>query len=209
MGGIIGGGGGGGGGDGGAADAARREAQRQANITQGTASIDSALSKFNPDYYSGIENSYIQMANPQLDDSYSNAKKQLVYALSRTGNLNSNTAVEMQRKLEAELEKNRRDIINAARGYSSRAKSDIANTRTDLLSQLTATENPSAVANQAMLRAEQASQMPAFDPIGNFTFNTLNELQNQSNAQTGYRGYVNSPKATSATGSNGSVSYRG
>lgn len=200
---------GGGGGDGGAGEAKRREAQRQARISEGTQNINTQFSRFDDPYFAGREKAYVDYAQPQLDTQYADARKQLVYALSRSGLLSSSTAADRQRKLQEEKARYDMDVVNRAKGYSTQARSDLENARGDLISQLTATEDPAAANAAAVQRADLMSRPPSFDPVGNFVFNAAEGLRNYANPSTGYGGLVGNKILfnSSPGGSSESVRY--
>src|SRR3546814_1150118 len=79
----------GGGGNSDAAEAARRDEEaRQARIRAGMGQIDQTFSQFNDDYFDTRSKAYLDYATPQLEDQFAKAKEQLIFALSRGGNLN-------------------------------------------------------------------------------------------------------------------------
>ncbi len=185
---------------------AQREATRRANIMQGTQAIDEALSPFNDEYFTGRQTAYVENAMPSLDQQFQDAQKQLVYALSRGGLLQSSEAANRQRQLNEERARYERDIQNAAAAFANEGRTDLENTRSSLLSQLNATEDPSAAATAAANKAALLNAPPTFDSLGNFVFNTATNLENLSNVATKGRGlFASSPTASiSSAGGNGS-----
>jgi len=176
---------------------AQREATRRKNILRGTASIDTTLAPFNDDYFAGRQKAYVDNAMPTLDQQFSDAQKQLVYALSRGGLLQSSEAANRQRQLNEERARYERDIQNSAASFANQGRSDLENTRTNLISQLNATEDPSAAATAAANKAALLSAPPTFDALGNFVFNTATNLENLSNVSTRGRGlFAASPTAS-------------
>lgn len=176
---------------------AQREAARRANIMQGTQAIDEALAPFNDEYFTGRQTAYVANAMPSLDQQFQDAQKQLVYALSRGGLLQSSEAANRQRQLNDERARYERDIQNAAITFANQGRTDVENTRSNLLSQLNATEDPSAAATAAANKAALLSAPPTFDSLGNFVFNTATNLENLSNVATKGRGlFASSPTAS-------------
>ena len=113
---------------------AEREAARRAAIMKGTQSIDTALAPFDDQYFAGRQQAYVANAMPTLDQQYADAQKQLVYALSRGGLLNSSEAATRQRQLTEERARYQRDIENAAAAFANQGRTDLENTRSSLLS---------------------------------------------------------------------------
>lgn len=187
-----------------AQEAAAREEQRKQRITQGQASINQALSPYNDEYFAGREKAYNDYAMPQLEDQHTDAKKALVFALSRSGLLNSSTAADRTRKLNEEYARYQTDIGNSGKNFANQGRTNLENVRGNLISQLTATEDPAAAAASASQQAALLSQPPAFDPVGTFAFNAASDLEELSNRNTGYRGYGSQPIQFNSGGSRGS-----
>lgn len=189
---------------------AKREAARRAAIMQGTQAIDTALAPFDDDYFSQRQQAYVANAMPTLDQQYADAQKQLIYALSRGGLLQSSEAATRQRQLNEERARYERDIQNAAASFANQGRTDLENTRSNLLSQLNATEDPSAAATAAANKAALLNAPPTFDALGNFVFNTATNLENLSNVATKGKGlFAASPTAAIApAGGSGSAVYK-
>lgn len=185
-----------------------REAARRKAISAGTASIDQALSAFNDDYFTGRQQAYIDNAMPSLDNQFEDAQRQLIYALSRGGLLQSSEAANRQRQLAEERARYEREIQNAARAFSNQGRTDVENTRSSLLSQLSATEDPRAAAISAANKAALLNAPPVFDALGNFAFNAAQGLEDLSARTTGGRGFASgiTQNISPATGTN-SVRY--
>ncbi len=181
---------------------AEREETRRKNIMAGTTSIDTALAPFNDEYFTGRQNAYVANAMPSLDQQFGDAQKQLVYALSRGGLLQSSEAANRQRQLNEERARYEREIQNSAASFANQGRTDVENTRSNLLSQLNATEDPSAAATAAANKAALLSAPPTFDALGNFVFNTATNLENLSNVSTRGRGLF-APSPTASIGSAG------
>src|SRR3546814_9115062 len=98
----------GGGGNSDAAEAARRDEEaRQARIRAGMGQIDQTFSQFNDDYFDTRSKAYLDYATPQLEDQFAKATEQLIFALSRGGNLNSSVAGERLADLTQQNERSR------------------------------------------------------------------------------------------------------
>lgn len=159
-------GGGGGGGDNGAAEARRREQERQAKLSQGMASIDRAFSGFNDDFYNQRQQAYVDYAMPQLNRQYGDALDNLTFALARSGLLESSVAARKQGDLNYDYQLQRQGVVDEGARLANQARSDIANARSSVVSDLYATENPAAAAAAAQARARIATQQPTFSPLG-------------------------------------------
>jgi hypothetical protein len=186
-----------------AKDAERAEAARQARISTGMSAISNAFAPFNDDFYSQRAQDYIDYAEPQLDDQYADAKKALVYALSRTGNLASTTAAQRQAKLKKQYDTNRLAVRSQGDQYANQARSDVENARGDLVSQLQASADPDAATNLAYSQAKALTGAPAYSPLGQVFADVTSGIGPVLNSPaTGYQGLLrlfNTPKNKAAT----------
>lgn len=157
---------GGGGGDGGAAEARAREEQRQARIRAGMRQIDKAFSGFDDAFFDSRAQGYRDYALPQLEEQWTNTLRDLTYALSRSGMLNSSVAAEKQAEAKRMYDRYKQQIESQAANYAAQARGDVERNRGDLVAQLNATADPTAAANAAMARAQSLTAMPAFSPLG-------------------------------------------
>ena len=186
----------------------QREAKRRANIMQGTQAIDSALAPFDDKYFQQRQQAYTDYAAPQLDQQYNDAYKQLIYALSRSNLTQSTEAANRQRALTEERARYERDIKNNAANFANSARSNLENTRSSLISQLNATEDPTSAATAAANQAGLLQAPPTFDPLGNFVFNAASNLENLSKMSTGGRGLFSGGPAGNIGSANSGGSSR-
>lgn len=194
------------GGDGGAGAAAAAEAKRQANITSGTKSINEQFAQFSPEFYNTQAQNYTAYAQPQLEQQFGEAKKNLIFALSRSGLLNSSTAAEKQRQLLEEKARYGTDVISRGKAYAQNNQAENERVRNNLISQLTATNDPEAAISGAARAAELANRPPPFDPVGQFVFNAAQLANQYAGPATAYRGVAGSPLSF---GGGDSISYSG
>lgn len=152
---------------------------------QGLYSGMEKVAGFDDGFYSGLENKYLEYANPQLESQYADARRALEYNLEDRGLTSSTAAAERWRKMDEQYNKYRTDVTSAAKAYSQRARGDIENARTNLINQLSLTEDPAAAAAGAVRASAQYSQPPAFDPLGQFVFDVSQGLKQES-ANRGY-----------------------
>lgn len=183
--------GGGGGRDNSADQAAAREQQRRSRINSGISRIDEALAPFNDEFFAGHQQAFLDNSLPQLDKSFTDAQKDLIFALSRSGLLQSSTAAGRQRGLDEERARFERELNDQAVSFANQGRSNLESTRSNLISQLNATEDPALAASSAAREAGLLQAPPTFSPLGDFVFNASEELKNFSNRSTGGRGVVN------------------
>jgi hypothetical protein len=167
-----------------AEEARQREAQRQARLAQGRGNIDSAFSSFDDPYYEGRAKAYSDFAMPQLEEQFGAQKKKLIYALSRGGLLNSSSAAQKNRDLQGEYDRNRQLITSRGGQYGTDARRDVANSRAQLLSILSSTEDPTTVANEAVRQAATLRAQPSFDPLGSLFTDIAGTIDKNTRAAT-------------------------
>lgn len=149
---------------------ARQEEQaRQGRVEQGTKNVNGIFDgQFDNDYFSGISNSYLDYANPQLADQHAVANKQLVYDLARGGNLDSSTRATKGADLQELYQLGQQQLADKALEMSNNARGSVEDARAALISQVNATGDATGATNAARSRATALSQ-PAgeYDPLAN------------------------------------------
>jgi hypothetical protein len=193
----------GGGSDPGAAARASEEA-RQARIREGQTAIDTSLGKFDDNYYKGAEKSYLENYTPQIAKQYEDARRALIFSLSRSGNLNASAGARQMGELDAENKRQLGYLGDQAVGFASSRRGEVERTRSDLVSQLSATADPAAAAASANARAQALTAPPVFSPLANLFANLTQQAGNAVAAERlgapGWRtGVFRTP--TSGTGS--------
>lgn len=173
-----------------AREQASREEQRRKNISSGTKAIDESLMPFNDAYFTGRQEAYTNNARPKLDDKFNDAYKDLIYSLSGNNLLQSSIGANKVRDLNKERADYETQIASEAQNFSNQGRSDLENTRSTLLSQLYATEDPSQTTSAAARKASSFNAPPVFDAANNFAFNAAQGLET-ANQSTGGQGLLN------------------
>src|SRR5687768_6183488 len=152
---------------GGEAERARREEQqRQKRIREGTTRVNSIFdSQFNPGYFEGRQQAYIDYANPQLEQQRDSAQKELTFALARSGLLDSSVRGQKAGELQQKYDLNKQQIADQALSYSGEAKSAVEDARAGLINTLNATGDAEGAASSAINRASALSKPAAFSPL--------------------------------------------
>lgn len=145
---------------------AAENARRAAALKEGNAGIDAQFAQFDDSYYSGREKAYLDYANPQLDKQYKDSLKQLVFALSRTNNLNTSAGAEARADLEGQRAKQAQALVDGSRAVSNQARADVADQRQNLVTMLNSTYDPAATMESARSRSDMLASAPSFDTIG-------------------------------------------
>lgn len=182
-------------GDGGAGRIAAQqradENARQSRITSGMSAIDRAFSGFNDDFYNKRAAAYSAFAMPQVERQARDARRQLVYALSRSGNLDSSAAIDRNADLDEEINQQRIGVTNTGIDQANQTRAQVENTRGNVVAQLNATGNDSAATAAAMRSVENLNQPGGYSPLGNLFAGFAQSLSGiGANAGNGYSGFA-------------------
>lgn len=149
--------------------ARQEEEARQARVEQGTSNINNVFDgQFNNDYFSGISNSYLGYANPQLAEQHGTANSQLIYDLARGGNLDSSTRATKAAELQQLYDLGQQQIADKALSLQNDARGSVEDARAALIAQVNATGDATGATSAARNRAAALSQ-PAgsYDTLSN------------------------------------------
>lgn len=157
------------GGKGGNEAAAMRadEQARQQRIREGTGRIDDIFGQFDDDFFSGRRQAFLDYASPQLEDQYGDAQKQLTYALSRGGLLNSSVRGQKAGELQKEYDLTKQHVADQAMASETDARNAVEDTRANLVAMLNSTGDAQGAANMAINRASALSKPVPFSPLSN------------------------------------------
>lgn len=112
------------------------------------------------------QEAYLDFANPQLDNQYKDARKDLGFALARQGINASSTAGDRWGKLQEDYNLQQQAIADKAMGYANQAKSNIADEKQSLLTMLNSTADPGSAVSAARSAVNSLSSTPSFSPLG-------------------------------------------
>jgi hypothetical protein len=146
--------------------ARQQEEERKARIQQGQAAIEKEFAAFNPDYFNRYQQSYLDNYNPQVDEQFGNARKDLRYSLARAHTLDSSGANTAFGKLTGAYDDQRRAITSNAVDATNKIRQQVEQNRGDLLAQNTAAADPSLAAINAVGRAGSLQTTPTYSPLG-------------------------------------------
>lgn len=172
----------GGKGGGGEAAAARADEQaRQEQIRGGTSRINDIFGgQFNDDFFANRRKAFLDYANPQLEDQYGDAQKELTFALTRGGNLNSSTRAQKAGDLQTKYNLNKQMVSDQAIASETDARNAVEDTRANLIATLNATGDATGVANQALTRSAVLSKPAAYSPLANLFADFTSTLGTQA-----------------------------
>lgn len=166
------------------------EVARQGRITSGMANIDAAFANFNDGFYNKRKQDYINYATPDLERQTKSARENLIYALSRTGNLDSSAAIKRDGELTDEANSARIGIANTGLDQANQLRGQVENTRGNVVAELNATGDSSAAAQSALRNVQNLNQPAGFSPLGNlFASFAQSAAAIGSNANNGYGGF--------------------
>lgn len=169
-----------GGGDGGAAQARADEQARQDRIRQGTETIDDIFGQFDDNFYTGRRSAYLDYATPQLQDQYTDAQKQLAFALDRAGTTDSSIRAAREAELSKLYDTNLRAVTDEALSYENSARNNVEQSRSNLLTTLQSTADANAAAQQAQNQAASLTQPDTYSPLAQLFTTFTNQLGNQA-----------------------------
>jgi hypothetical protein len=171
----------GGGGDGGAGEQRAAEARRENAIADSQGAIQQLFKKnFTEDFFGGRKQAYIDYAKPQLEDQFADARKQLIFALDRSGTLDSTARTQKEAELAKLYGQNSRTLSDAALGYENNARNNVSSAESDLLGGVAQSGNVGASINAANSRAAALSQPDIYSPVGQLFGAFTNALQAQA-----------------------------
>jgi hypothetical protein len=159
------------------------EAARQQRIQQGTQQIDSIFGQFNDPFYQQRQKSYLDYANPQLEDQYAKARKDLTFALARSGQLDSSVRAAKDAELTQKYSLNKQGIADQALTYGNQARGSVEDARSNLIATLNSSGDAQGAANQALARAQALSAAPAYSPLGQLFSDFTSALGTQAAAE--------------------------
>lgn len=146
---------------------------------------------FNEAFYQKRAKDYVDYATPQLERQAADARKQLIFSLSRGGNLSSSAGFDKNASLDRDVNEQRIGIANEGLNQANQTRSQVENIRSGLVSELNATGDDSAAAASAIRQASNINSPVGYSPLGNlfqsFT-NTLSAIG--SNPGNGFSGFA-------------------
>lgn len=184
------------------AEIARQQAdEREAKITQGKQSIDSAFGVFDPQYYQKYQDAYTANYDPQVDKQFTEARKGLKYNLARAGTTDSTGGQKSFGDLVTSYDDARRDVASQAVDATNQLKSNVEQQKSDLYNQNSASADPSLSAISAVSRAGSLATPATYSPIGDLFSGIVNGAgayyagQNQA-LPAGYKYALTTPGST-------------
>lgn len=148
-----------------AALAEQQAADKRAAMASGLAQINKRFAGFNDNYYRGLQNNYLNYANPQIDRSQAKSETSLRSALANRGKLNSSSAATQYGELADTYGGMYRDAQTKSLDYANQQRGAVNQAKQNTISQMYASESPDAALMAASGNVAALMAGPAFEPI--------------------------------------------
>ena len=109
-------------------------------LSQGTQQISDAFARFSPDYFNQYTQDYMTKATDDINYQKALAQKQLAFGLARSGLTGSSTAADQQGLLDEDTGRATAAQTQNATDATNTLRTQVANTKQNLLGQVTASE---------------------------------------------------------------------
>lgn len=144
---------------------------------------------FDDNYYGGIRKAFTDFYLPQVDEQYDQAKRKLTYKFANTSNLDSSAGANNIANLFRDYNRERASIGDRALGAERDLRTNVEQTRGELINQLQATADPEAAATSATARAKALTTPAPYSPLGDLFQQYTGALANSVALQNlGYKG---------------------
>ena len=141
---------------------AKQERERQAAITSGMDAINAAFAQFDPSYYAGVQSNTVNYLLPQAVRQEQQASRGMASWMYGRGLQRSSAGARAKDDLAIQSAQARRSVADRAMGEANTARSNVSAQRSNLASQLIASQNPNMAATGA---AQAASDLQTPNPI--------------------------------------------
>jgi hypothetical protein len=148
-----------------AAKAEADAAARRASMERGLGKIGDIFGRFDDNYYSGIEDKYLDYANPQIEKSQQESGYNLRSSLANAGKMGSSTAAKQYGNLASTYDGMYRDTQNKASDYANQQRQMVNAARQSAVGQMYASESRDAGLQAARSSVPALNAGPAFEPI--------------------------------------------
>jgi hypothetical protein len=157
------------------------EQARQKRVREGTTQINKTFDdQFTNGFYDARKKAFLDYANPQLEDQYSGAQRELAYALDRAGLLDSSARGTKAAELQKKYDLTKQQVGDQALSYVNQSKASVEDARSNLIAMLNATGDAQGAANSAITRASALTQPAAFSPLTNLFADFTSTLGTQA-----------------------------
>jgi hypothetical protein len=148
-------------------------------LAKGTQQISDAFARFSPDYFNQYNTDYMKKATDDINYQKDLANKQLLFGLARQGLGSSQAAVDQQGLLEEDAGRATAAQTQNATDATNTLKTQVANTKQNLLGQVTSAESvapPIAGVNDQAVNAGLDTTRQAISGVTNNAGDTIASL---------------------------------
>mgnify|MGYP003133759403 CR=1 FL=1 len=151
--------------DGGAKDRRKAEEARQQRVRDSRGAVDTVFGTYDDDFYDKRRQSYLDYANPQVQQDYEDAMGELMGALASSGRTKSSLAAKRKAKGQELMDRAQADVNMKAEGHVGDLKSALAQTKQNMYDQASTLADVDATTNLAIGQFQAASKPPVYNPI--------------------------------------------
>ena len=149
-----------------AAQARADEQARQDRIRRGTADINSLFDReFSDSFFDSRAKAYRDYAMPQLDDQYGETQRDLTFALTRAGLLDSSVRADKTADLSKAYDIQRQGVVDQGEAEATSARNAVEDSRANLISMLNVTGDAQGAVNAALARSTALSRPGNYSPL--------------------------------------------
>jgi hypothetical protein len=131
--------------------------ERQNQINAGMQNINATFAPFNDAFFDKRRQEMLNFYQPQIDQQFNDAQKQLVYALARSGGSQSSAAAQQRAALEQKAMTARQNIVSQADSSTQDMRNQIESARAGLVALLNSSGDAATTADQARSRVAALS----------------------------------------------------
>tara|TARA_R100000808_G_scaffold2768_2_gene10423 strand:- start:6637 stop:7233 length:597 start_codon:yes stop_codon:yes gene_type:complete len=153
------------GGDGGAAERRAAEEARAQRVRDSRGAVDTVFDTYDDDFYNKRRQSYLDYANPQVQQDYEDAMGELMGALASSGRTKSSLAAKRKAKGQELMDRAQADVNMKAEGHVGDLKSALAQTKQNMYDQASTLADVDATTNLAIGQFQAASKPPVYNPL--------------------------------------------
>lgn len=167
--------------------ARQAEQDRQNRVRQGQSQVDEAFAGFDDGYFNKYKSDYLDAYKPQVAQQYSDTRKNVALALSRTGNLSSSYGGQQMAGLDTKRLERENQLGDSAIQAVGERRNAVEDNRSDLYNLAAASADPSQAASSAAARRASLDTPIAASPLGDL-FSSFTNLASTAVAaeQAGY-----------------------
>jgi hypothetical protein len=127
--------------------------------------VETGTGAFGGDFYEDRAKAFVDYATPQLESQRSDAAKDLIFALTRSGNLDSSSRATKEGELQKLYDTQYQGILDQGQAYANTARTNVEDARSDLIKTLNATGDAEAASSGAINRAAALSAPDTYSPL--------------------------------------------